>query len=390
MPIINRIANFHDDMTAWRRHLHANPETAFEEHATADFIEGKLRDFGIEVHRGLAGTGVVGSLSTGDGPAIGLRADMDALDIPEINEVPHKSTRPGKMHACGHDGHMAMLLGAARYLSETKRFKGTVRFIFQPAEENQAGGKVMVADGLFEKFPVDSVYGMHNWPGLPVGSFAVKAGPMMATADIFEIAIRGRGAHAAMPHLGIDTVAIGAEIVSALQTIVSRNADPLDAAVVSVTQFHAGDTYNVIPEVAFLRGTTRTFSPEVQDMIELSIERIARGVAGAHGGTIEFRYERRYPATINHERESEIAAGIAKDIAGAENVLLTPSPSMGAEDFAFMLQEKPGSYIWVGNGPVNGDRNLHNPSYDFNDEILPIGASYWARLVESALPGTAA
>ncbi len=390
MPVINRIAAFQAEMVAWRRHLHAHPETAFEEHATSDFVAARLKELGIEVHRGLAKTGVVGTLVNGDGPSIGLRSDMDALDIPEANSFEHKSVTPGKMHACGHDGHMTMLLGAARYLAETRRFRGTVRFIFQPAEENEAGGAVMVREGLFERFPVDAVYGMHNWPGLPVGTFAVRPGPMMATADVFEIAVTGRGAHAAMPHLSIDPITTAAEIVGALQTIAARNTDPLEAAVVSVTQFHAGDTDNVIPNVAVLRGTSRTFRPQVQDMVEERINRIAKGIATAHGATADLRYERRYPATVNHDREAGIAAAAALQVAGEAKVVRDMAPSMGAEDFAFMLKARPGAYAWVGNGTSEQSRNLHNPSYDFNDEALVHGASYWAQLVEQCLPADGA
>src|SRR5579885_2041592 len=287
MPIINRIAAFHPDMTGWRRHIHAHPETAFEEHRTSDFVAGKLAELGIEVHRGLAGTGVVGTLRAGSGGrAIGLRADMDALHIREANGFEHRSTHEGRMHACGHDGHTAMLLGAARYLAETRRFDGIVHFIFQPAEENEAGGRVMVEQGLFERFPVEAVYGMHNWPGMPVGQFVVRPGPLLAAFDIFEIVVEGKGAHGAMPHTGIDPVVTAAQITLALQTIRSRSTHPLDGAVVSVTQVHGGDTWNVIPDEVVLRGTTRSFKPEVQDIIEHGIRRIAEGVASAQGAKV--------------------------------------------------------------------------------------------------------
>ncbi|MBC8269736.1 MAG: amidohydrolase, partial [Rhodospirillaceae bacterium] len=299
MPVINRIADFHDDMTAWRRDLHAHPETAFEEKRTSDIVAAKLEEFGITVHRGLAQTGVVGTLSTGEGPSIGLRADLDALDVEELNDFDHKSTHDGKMHACGHDGHTTMLLGAAKYLSETRNFKGTVQFIFQPAEENEGGGRVMVEEGLFEKFPVDAVYGMHNWPGQEAGFFAVTEGPLMAAFDIFEMTITGRGAHGGMPHTGIDPIPVAAEIISALQTIVSRATDPQDSAVVTVTQIHAGHAWNVIPDDVILRGTTRSFRPEVQDTIEPAIRRIAEGICQAHSCQMEMMYERRYPPTIN-------------------------------------------------------------------------------------------
>jgi amidohydrolase len=385
MPILNRIADFHDDLTAWRRDIHAHPETAFEEKRTSDVVAKRLQDFGIEIHRGLAGTGVVGTLKgSRPGPrAIAIRADMDALDVHEKNGFHHCSTHKGKMHACGHDGHTTMLLGAARYLAETRNFAGTVHFIFQPAEENEAGGRVMVEQGLFEKFPVEAVYGMHNWPGLPVGQFAVRSGPLLASSDIFEIVVEGKGAHAAMPHTGIDPVVTAAQITLALQTIRSRGTHPLDGAVVSVTQVHGGDTWNVIPDEVVLRGTTRSFKHEVQDTIEDGIRRIAEGVASSQGAKVRVRYERRYPPTVNTEKETEIAAGAAAEVAGPSNVLRDFTPSMGAEDFAFMLQARPGCYVLIGNGEESA--GLHNPHYDFNDEVLTTGASYWARLVERVL-----
>jgi hippurate hydrolase len=386
MPIINRIAGYHDEMTGWRRDIHAHPETAFEEHRTSDVVAKKLAEFGLEVTRGIAGTGVVATLKAGSGRrAIGLRADMDALHIHEKNGFAHRSQNAGRMHACGHDGHTTMLLGAAKYLAETRNFDGTVHFIFQPAEENEGGGRVMVEQGLFDKFPVEAVYGMHNWPGMPVGQFGVMPGPMMASFDIFEITVTGVGCHAAMPQRGIDPVVVAAEIVGALQTIASRTVSPLDAVVVSVTQFHAGDTWNVIPEEAVLRGTTRTFKPEIQDLVEARLKHIAEGVAATHGCTVALRYERRYPATINSAAETGIAADALAEVVGGANVLRDLQPTMGSEDFAFMLQAKPGCYVWIGNGPGEGGCTLHNPAYDFNDEILPIGASYWARLVERSL-----
>jgi hippurate hydrolase len=391
MPIVNRIAEFHRDMTQWRRDIHAHPETAFEEHRTSDVVAKTLESFGIEVHRGLAGTGVVGTLKAGrnggngKGRAIGLRADMDALHIHEQNGFDHKSRNDGKMHACGHDGHTTMLLGAARYLAETRNFDGTVHFIFQPAEENEGGGRVMVEQGLFEKFPVDAVFGMHNMPGLPLGKFAVRPGPMMASYDIFEITVTGRGAHGAMPHQGIDPVVTAAQIVTALQTIASRNVAPLDAVVVSTTQIHGGDAWNVIPDAVVLRGTTRSFKPDVQAAIEPAIRRIAEGVAQAMGATVAIRYERRYPPLVNTEAETRIAADIAALVVGEAAVDRDATPTMGSEDFAFMLQAKPGCYIFVGNGPGDGGCLLHNPHYDFNDEVLPLGASYWARMVETVL-----
>ena len=381
MPVNERISRFQDDMTAWRRDLHTYPETAFEEERTAGIVAGLLEEFGIPVHRGLAGTVVVGSLVSGDGPAVGLRADMDALFIQEANDFDHKSRHDGKMHACGHDGHTAMLLGAARYLAETRQFKGTVHFIFQPAEENEGGGRVMVEQGLFEKFPMDSVYGMPNWPGWPAGSFAVRAGPMLAAFDTFEIVIRGRGAHAAMPHQGIDSVVIAAELIGALQTIASRAIDPQESSVVTVTQVHGGDTWNTIPDTVTLRGTARSFSEDVRSTIEDHIRRQAAGITAAHGATVEVTYERRYPATVNHPDETETAARAAALVEGP--VERDPTPSMGAEDFAFMLEKKPGCYIWIGGG--EDACSLHNSRYDFNDGILVAGASYWARLAETVL-----
>jgi hippurate hydrolase len=385
MPIINRIAEFHKDMSAWRQDIHAHPETAFEEHRTSAIVADKLESFGVEVHKGLAGTGIVGTLSTGDGPTIGLRADMDALHIDELNDFDHKSTHDGKMHACGHDGHTTMLLGAARYLAETKRFKGTVRFIFQPAEENEGGGRKMVEDGLFEKLPVDKVFGMHNWPGMPLGAMAMTAGPQMAAVDRFTITVKGQGFHGAMPNLGVDAVLTAAEIVLALQSICARKTDPLDAAVLSVAQFHAGDTANVVPDQAVLNGTTRVLRPEVHDTIEASVRRICEGIASAHGAEVDVDYRKGYPATINTEAETELAARAANAVVGADKVDRNPNPSLGAEDFSYMLQERPGCYAWIGNGPGEGGCILHNARYDFNDEILPIGASYWATLTEQVL-----
>jgi amidohydrolase len=392
MPVINRIAAFHEDMIAWRQDIHRNPETAFEEHRTAETVAGRLASFGIEVHRGLAGTGVVGTLRAGSSNrAIALRADLDALHIQEKNGFAHASCVPGKMHACGHDGHTAMLLGAARYLAETRKFDGIVHFVFQPAEENEGGGRVMVEQGLFDKFPCEAVYGMHNMPGMTVGAFAIRPGPMMASYDVFEITVDGRGSHGAMPHQSIDPVVIGAQIVLALQTIVSRNVKPLDTAVVSVTQIHGGDTWNVIPEQVVLRGTTRSFRPEVRDQIERRVGEIAAGVAAAMGGAATTRYERRYPPLVNEVEAVRRATAVAHEIVGdAARIDADAEPVMGSEDFAFMLQAKPGAYIMIGNGGGEGGRMLHNARYDFNDAILPVGASYWARLVETSLAGAPA
>jgi hippurate hydrolase len=374
------------ELVALRRDIHAHPETAFEERRTAEVIARRLADYGLAVHRGLATTGVVGSLSAGNGGrAIALRADMDALPLPELNAFPHRSRHEGKMHACGHDGHVAMLLGAARELVRTRNFHGTVHFIFQPAEEGKGGGRVMVEEGLFERFPVEAVYGMHNWPGLPAGHFAVHSGPVMAGSDEFEITVHGRGGHAAMPHQAVDPVAAGAALVQALQTVVSRNVHPVDAAVVSVTQFHAGDAYNVIPETAWLRGTARAFRPEVQDTIVAAMQRICRGVAAAFGARIELRYERGYPPTLNDQEQAEVCRSVARGLVGADKVCTDLQPTMGAEDFAYMLQVKPGCYVWIGNGPGEGGCMLHSPHYDFNDAILPVGVAYWVRLVEHVL-----
>ncbi|MDE0335824.1 MAG: M20 family metallopeptidase [Defluviicoccus sp.] len=387
MPIINRIAEFHEEMTGWRRDIHAHPETAFEEHRTSQFVADRLTEFGIEIHRGLAGTGVVGTLAgtRGDGPSIGLRADLDALHIEEKNDFEHRSQTPGKMHACGHDGHTSMLLGAAKYLAETRNFAGTVRFIFQPAEENEGGARVMVEDGLFEQFPMEQVFGMHNMPRVGIGEMAVRAGPMMAAFDIFEIRVTGHGTHAAAPHLGSDAIVAAAEMVTALQTIPSRVVDPQESVVVTVTQIHGGDTWNVIPEDVTLRGTVRAFLPEIQELAETTLRRIVAGIAASHGLEAAVDYERRYPPTINHDAESELAARVAAEVVGGENVHRGLHPKMAAEDFSFMLNERPGCYVWLGNGPGDGGCLLHNPHYDFSDEALPIGASYWARLVETRL-----
>ncbi len=386
MQVKPEIAALHPQLTTWRHDIHAHPETAFEERRTAAIVADKLRGFGMEVHEGLAETGVVGRLKAGTGNrAIGLRADMDALDILEKNDFDHRSLNDGKMHACGHDGHTTMLLGAAHYLAETKNFDGTIFFIFQPAEENEGGARVMIEQGLFEKFPVESVYGMHNVPGIPVGQFAVRPGPMMAAFDIFEITVTGRGSHAAMPHQGIDAVVVASQIVTALQTIASRATNPLDAVVVSITQIHGGDTWNVIPNEVVLRGTCRSFTAQVQDALEPSINRIVDGVCATHGATASVHYERRYPPTVNTAAETEAAAAAAVSIVGDAAVDREPTPMMGSEDFAYMLKQRPGCYIWIGNGSGEGGCMLHNPHYDFNDEILPIGASYWAELAESIL-----
>jgi hippurate hydrolase len=389
MTIPDFFQNLHGDMRRWRQHIHQHPETAYEETGTSDFISDKLESFGLQVHRGLGKTGVVASLSTGTGSGkIALRADMDALFIDELNDFDYRSINQGKMHACGHDGHSTMLLGAARYLSEHQNFSGTVHFIFQPAEEGRAGGKQMIDDGLFEIFPTDSVYGMHNFPEIPAGHFAVKPGPMMAAFSCFEINMTGRATHAAMPHLGNDAIVAAAQLINALQTIVSRNIDPADPAVVSITQIHAGNTWNAIPETVVLRGTCRFFNPDTGHNIEDRIKQITQHICAGFEVSADIIFNPDnpgYPVTINTEAESKIAAEVAAEIAGSDNVDLNPIPSMGAEDFAFMLQEKPGCYIWIGNGPSAGSCLLHNPHYDFNDDILQIGAAYWVQLVEKVL-----
>ena len=389
MPIVNRIAEFAEDMTAWRRDIHRHPEIAFEEHRTAEVVAEKLAEWGIEVHRGLAGTGVVGLLEGRKAGArmIGLRADMDALPLQELNGFDHRSVHDGKMHACGHDGHTAMLLGAARYLAETRNFAGRIAFIFQPAEEGEGGARVMIEEGLFERFPVESVYGLHNMPGLDRGQVALRAGPLLAAADTVTIEITGKGGHAAIPHMAIDPVVIGAEIVTALQTIASRRIDPLDSLVISVTRFDAGTADNIIPETARLTGSVRTLKTETRDQIEAEIRRIADGIAAAHGGTAEVTFSHGYPATVNWPEETARCAAVAGEIVGPENVHGEVAPVMGSEDFAFMLEKKPGCYILLGNGLEGGPGgcSVHNPNYDFNDEVAVIGASYWARLAETLL-----
>ncbi len=380
---------FLPDLIAIRRDIHAHPELAFQETRTADIVARELASYGLEVHRGLAKTGVVGTLRKGSATrAIGLRADMDALPVEEKNAFAHCSRYAGKMHACGHDGHTTLLLGAARYIAEHKDaldFDGTVHFIFQPAEESEAGGDVMVKDGLFELFPVDAVYGLHNWPGIAVGEMSVMPGPVMAGTCAFEIAVSGHGCHAAMPHQGVDTLVVASHLVLALQTVVARSLHPCESAVVSVTQIHGGEALNVIPDDAVLRGTIRTFKPEIQDQVEAAIERLCAGVAATFGATIKASYDRRYPPTVNSAAETELCRAAAGAVFGETNVRRDDIPSMAAEDFAYMLLVKPGCYVWLGNGPGTGGCSLHNPHYDFNDEILPLGISYWVKLVETAL-----
>ena len=388
MPVINRVADLHSDIAAWRRDLHAHPELLFDVQRTAGTVAEKLEAFGCdEVVTGLGRTGVVGVIhgrKSSSGKTIGLRADMDALPIEEANNLPYKSTVPGKMHACGHDGHTAMLLGAARYLTETRNFAGTAVVIFQPAEEGGGGGREMVDDGLMDRFGIREVYGMHNYPGMPVGSFGIRPGPMMAAADALTIDIEGVGAHAARPHLGIDTVLVGAQIINAIQSVVARNVDPLKSAVVSICMFRAGNADNVIPQTVQLRGTARSLAADVRDLLEKRLHIVVESTAAAHGAKAKLTYKRGYPVLVNHEDQTEFAASIASQIAGSDKVDTSLPPMMGAEDFSYMLNARPGAFIWIGNGDSAG---LHHPSYNFNDEAIPFGTSYWVRLVETALTG---
>lgn len=384
---------FLSEIVAIRRDLHAHPELSFNEHRTSDIVARELAAYGLEVHRGLAGTGVVGVLRKGSrGRAIGLRADMDALPVDEKNDFAHRSTHPGCMHACGHDGHTAMLLGAARDLASRRdqlAIDGTVYFIFQPAEESEGGALVMVKEGLFDSFPMDAVFGLHNWPGIPVGEMAVMPGPVMAGTCCFEILVRGKGCHAGMPHQGVDSLVVASHLVLTLQTIVSREIHPCDPAVVSVTQIHGGEAFNVIPDEVVLRGTIRSFRPEIQQRIEQSIESLCDGVAKAFGAEISARFDQRYPPTINHRNEALLCQRVAERVVGPGRVRTDELPSMGAEDFAYMLRERPGCYVWLGNG-ADGDKgvgacSLHNSHYDFNDDILALGIRYWTTLAEEFL-----
>lgn len=375
-----------ESMIRWRRDLHAHPELAFNEFRTSDMVAASLSGMGIDIHRGLGKTGVVGTLSRGDGPSIGLRADMDALPLVELGEVEHKSKNQGRMHACGHDGHTAMLLGAAQHLAKSDTFKGTVHFIFQPAEENEGGGRAMVEDGLFTRFPCDAVYGMHNWPGLPAGQFAINHGPMMAALDTFEVEITGKGTHAAMPHQGVDPFTSVAQIVMGLQTIPGRLLSALDSAVVSVTQIHGGDAMNVIPDSVVIRGTVRCFSESVRAQIEEALKVICCGTAEANGAKATVTYRKGYPPTVNAPQQADMAIQAAAAVVGSENVTLGIRPSMASEDFAFMLQACQGAYIWLGADGPQPSKPLHNPRYDFNDSTLAAGAAFWVNLVQSQLP----
>jgi hippurate hydrolase len=385
MPILNRAAEMQDEVAGWRRHLHQTPELNFDVFKTADFVTEKLKAFGCDdVVTGLGKTGVVGIIrgSQGEGATIGLRADMDALPLDEISGKPYASTIPGKMHACGHDGHTAMLLGAAKYLAETRNFAGAVAVIFQPAEEGGGGGNEMVKDGMMERFGISKVFGMHNMPGLAVGQFAIKPGPIMAATAEFTITVKGRGGHAAMPHGTIDPIVITSQLVGALQTIASRSTDPVEAVVVSVTKFHAGDAYNIIPESAEIAGTVRTLRKEIAKKAEERVRALCEGLGAAFGAKIEVDYQANYPVTFNHPEETVFAADIAATVAGDHQVHRAMQPVMGGEDFSYMLEARPGAFIFIGNGDTAG---LHHPAYDFNDEVIPHGMSYWVKLAETAL-----
>src|SRR5215813_7851529 len=387
MPIVNRISALADDMAAWRHDFHEHPELLYEVHRTAGIVADKLREFGCdEVVTGIGRTGVVGVIrgrENASGKIIGLRADMDALPIEETSGVPYASKTPGLMHACGHDGHTAMLLGAAKYLAETRNFDGTAVVIFQPAEEGGAGGKAMVDDGLMTRWGIQEVYGMHNAPGLPVGSFATRKGAQLAAVDVFAIHVAGKGSHAAEPHKGVDTLVVGANILLALQSIVARNLDPLKAGVVTVGAIRGGTAANVIPQTAELRGTVRSLDPEVSDLLECRVGEVAHGIAAAYGATARVEYSRNYPITVNHVRETEFALKIASEVAGASKVAADTPPIMAGEDFAFMLEARPGNMIFIGNGDT---ATCHHPAYDFNDAAIPHGVSYWVRLVELGMP----
>lgn len=386
MPLIDAIEQQQDELTRWRRDIHAHPELGFEEHRTSEFVATKLEEFGVQVHRGIGGTGVVGVLRVGnETKSIGLRADMDALPILEENTFDHRSRHDGHMHACGHDGHTVMLLGAAKYLSETRNFRGQVNFIFQPAEEGIGGAKAMVDDGLFRDFPCDILFAMHNAPGIPVGSFGVKKGVVTAAGAFFDIEIKGRGAHGAYPQHGVDPVVVGAQMVSAMQSIVSRNVGPTEAAVVSITQFHAGDAYNVIPASAHLSGTARTFSKSVMERVQERMTELAQTVAAGFGATAEVDFRTIFHPVVNDENAAEIAGQVCDDLVGSSNVRRDLSAGTGSEDFSFMLEEVPGCYLLIGNSDDDHQRPVHNPGYDFNDEALPGGASFFARVVERHL-----
>ncbi len=389
MPIVNRMAELHNEITEWRREIHQNPELMYDVHQTAATVAEKLEEFGCdEVVTGIGRTGVVGIIhgrTQDSGHCVGMRADMDALPITEIRDIPHKSKVEGKMHACGHDGHTAMLLGAAKYLAETRNFDGTVAVIFQPAEEGGAGGKAMCDDKMMERFGINEVYGMHNLPGLDVGEFAIRPGPIMAGTDEFIIKITGKGAHAAMPHLGMDPIFIGSQVVVGLQAIVSRNLSPLDSLVVTVTKFNAGTAMNVIPETVELAGTIRSLTRESRDFAISRLKEVTNGICSANSATASIEIKDGYPVTTNHDAETDKAVKVAELIAGQDNVDPKREPTMGGEDFSYMLLERPGAFIFVGNGDTAG---LHHPEYDFNDEAIPYGTSYWAKLAETLMPAS--
>jgi len=398
MRLLAEIESKHEQLTAIRRDIHAHPELAFQEQRTAALVAGRLTELGLQVHTGLGKTGVVGVLRAGTSTrAIGLRADMDALPMPEINRFAHSSKNPGKMHGCGHDGHTAMLLGAAQYLAAHRHFDGIVNFIFQPAEEGGNGGaRAMMADGLFERFPCDAIYGMHNLPGVPAGHFGFRAGPTMASSNRFDIRVNGVGGHAAQPHKSVDPILIAVDVVQALQSLITRNKNPIDTAVLSITQIHAGDAYNVIPAQAVIKGTLRTYDGKVLDLRENNMRRIVTKLCEAHGAVGELDFVRCYPSLSNWPKETAFVADLAERLFGAERVDRATPPHTGAEDFSFYLEKVPGSYFFIGNGmgdhhidPGMGPCELHNSSYDFNDALLPIGATFWARLVEAALPAKA-
>ncbi|MGV1769981.1 M20 aminoacylase family protein [Agrobacterium vitis] len=385
MPILNRASALQEEVAGWRRHLHQTPELLFDVHQTAAFVTQKLKEFGCDVvETGIGRTGVVGIIkgNRGEGTTIGMRADMDALPITEITGAPWASTVPGKMHACGHDGHTAMLLGAAKHLAETRNFAGSVAVIFQPAEEGGGGGLAMVQDGMMEKFGISQVFGMHNAPGVPLGDFAIRKGSLMAASDTFEITIKGKGSHAAQPHMSVDPVLVSAHVIIALQSIVSRGVDPLESLVISVTTTHGGDAYNVIPMDVTLTGTVRTLLPQIRDFAEKRVQEVASATAMAHGAIAEVHYHRGYPVTFNHAEETDFAASVAAKISGENRVKTDMAPKMGAEDFSYMLESRPGAFIFLG---VGDTANLHHPAYDFNDEAIPYGISYWVELAETGL-----
>ncbi len=400
MNLVEPILGWQDEIAAIRRDLHAHPELAYQENRTSDVVAQQLESWGIEVHRGLGVTGVVGVIrgAADNGRTIGLRADMDALPMQELNSFEHASTYPGKMHACGHDGHTAMLLAAARYLSQHRDFDGVVHVIFQPAEEGHVGAKRMIEDGLFTRFPMEAVFGMHNWPGLAVGQFGVCVGPIMASSNYFTVRISGKGAHAAMPHMGVDPIMAATHLTQALQSVITRNRNPYDPAVLSITQIHAGSADNVIPDTAELRGTVRTFTEETLDIIEQRVRELARSISEGFGCAADMVFDRKYPPTINHPRETAFSVQVLRDLVGEANVNDAVQPAMTGEDFALMLKERPGCYLWIGNGqgehrlPGHGEGpcTLHNASYDFNDELIPIGASYWVELARRWLSATRA